>query len=108
TIDIPMYAGEWGILLTLRGVHDPRNSDNVEVGIYASADPLQLSPTRQALSDATYAIDQDPRFRATAHGRIVNGVLTTDPVDVRFHWVVNSIHLERPLQDARLRATLTP
>ena len=43
-----------------------------------------------------------------AHGRIVNGVLTTDPVDVRFHWVVNSIHLERPLQDARLRVTFTP
>ena len=50
----------------------------------------------------------NPRFRATTHGRIVNGVLTTDPVDVRFHWVVNSIHLERPLQDARLRMTVTP
>jgi hypothetical protein len=103
-----MYAGEWAILVTLKGVTDLRNAKNVEVGFYASADPIQLSPTRDALPNATYAMDQDPRFRATAHGRIVDGVLTTDPVDVRFHWVVNSIHLERPLQDARLRLTFTP
>ncbi len=80
----------------------------MEVGIYANGDPIQLSPTREALPNATYAIDQDPRFRATTHGRIVNGVLTTDPVDVRFHVITNSIHLERPLQDARLRMTFTP
>jgi hypothetical protein len=102
-----MYTGSWGILLTLKGVDDLRNSKNVEVGFYASADPIQLSPTREALSNATYAMDQNPRFRATAHGRIANGVLTTDPVDVRFHWEVNSIYLERPLQDARLRMTFT-
>ena len=107
TYEIAMYTGEWGILITLKGVNDMRNAGNVEVGLYASADPIQLSPTRQPLANATYAMDQDPRFRATTHGRIVNGVLTTDPVDVRFHWVVNSIHLERPLQDARLRMTFT-
>ena len=38
---------------------------------------------------------------------MVTRVLTTDPVNVRFHWVVNSIHLERPLRDARLRMTFT-
>jgi hypothetical protein len=108
TYEVGMYVGEWGILLTLKGVTDLHNAKDVEVGIYANADPIQLSPTREALANATYAIDQDPRFRATAHGRIVNGVLTTDPVDVRFHWVVNSIRLERPLQDARLRVTFTP
>jgi hypothetical protein len=108
TFEIVMYTGEFGILITLKGVTDLRNANNVEVGFYANADPLQLSPTREALPNATYAMDQDPRFRATAHGRILNGVLTSDPVDVRFHWIVNSIHLERPLQDARLRATFTP
>jgi hypothetical protein len=108
TYEIAMYTGEWGILITLKGVNDVHNASDVEVGIYASADPIQLSSTREPLAYATYAMDQDRRFRATTHGRIVNGVLTTDPVDVRFHWVVNSIHLERPLQDARLRMTFTP
>ena len=108
TYEITMYTGSWGILLTLKGATDLHNAKDVEVGFYANADPIQLSPTREALPNATYAIDQDQRFRATAHGRIINGVLTTDPVDVRFHWEVNSIYLERPLQDARLRATFTP
>jgi hypothetical protein len=106
--EIEMYTGAWGILITLKGAEDLRNAKDVEVGIYANGDPIQLSPTREALPNATYAIDQDPRFRATTHGRIVNGVLTTDPVDVRFHVITNSIHLERPLQDARLRLTVTP
>jgi hypothetical protein len=103
-----MYTGAWGILISIKGVKDPRNSDNVEVGIYANADPIQLSPARQALPNATYAMDQDSRFRATTHGRIKDGVLTTDPVDVRFHKITNGIYLERPLQDARVRLTLTP
>jgi hypothetical protein len=106
TFETEMLTGSWGILLTLADAGDRRNAQNVEVGIYANGDPIQLSPTREALPNVTYAIDQDPRYRATTHGRIVNGVLTTDPVDVRFHWVVNNIHLERPLQDARLRATI--
>jgi hypothetical protein len=106
-ITTEMLTGAWGILIRLRGVHDIRNDDNVEVGFYASADPIQLGPTRQPLAFATYAMTQNPRFRATTRGRIVNGVLTTDPVDVRFWKTVNGIYLERPLRDARVRMTLS-
>jgi hypothetical protein len=53
-------------------------------------------------------MDQDARFRATTHGRIVNGVLTTDPVNVRFHKITNGIYLERNLDDARLQLKFTP
>jgi hypothetical protein len=108
TFEIEMYTGSWGILLTLKGVDDVHNSRDVEVGFYSNADPIALSPTREALANATYTTDPDPRFRSMTHGRIVNGVLTTDLVDVRFHMIINSIYLERPLQDARLRATFTP
>jgi len=101
-----MYTGAWGILLTLKGARDLRNAQDIEVGIYANADPMQLSPTREALPNATYAMDQDPRFRAKTRGRIVNGVLTTDPVDMRFHYIVNGIHVERTLQDARVHANV--
>lgn len=106
--EIEMYTGSWGILIALDDVDDLKNDDHVQVGIYANADPLQLSPTREALEYATYAMDQDKAFRAATTGRIENGVLTTEPVDVRFHHVVNGMHLERPLQDARIRATLSP
>jgi len=56
---------------------------------------------------ATYARSQDPRFRAETTARLVDGVLTSDPVDMRFHKVVNSMILERPLQQARVVATLS-
>jgi hypothetical protein len=102
--DLGMYAGEWGILVRLSGVDDLVNDDEVRVGIYANADPIALSPTRDPLEFATYALDQDPRFRAETTGRIRDGVLTTDPVDVRFPYTVNSMYLERPLRDARIVA----
>lgn len=98
-----MHTGSWGILLTLKGVNDLRNDPDVEVGLFANADPIQLSAARSPLPFATYAADQDPRFRAVTRGRIVDGVLTIDPVDARFHNVVNGMTEDRVLRAARLR-----
>jgi hypothetical protein len=106
SFEVEMYTGSWGILITLNGVDDILNDREVEIGIYSNADPIELSPTRVALQNATYSIDPDPRFQSKTRGRIVNGVLTSDPVDVRFHSVVNSIYLERTLHDARMSMTL--
>ena len=103
-----MLTGAWGILLTLSGVDDLRNDDDVEVGIYANADPMQLSPSREPLDYATYAMSQEPRFRSTTRGRIKNGVLLTEPVEIRFQRVVNSMRIDRMLHAARIHATLTP
>ncbi len=101
-----MLQGGWGILISLRGVDNLQNDDSVEVGIYASADPIQLTPARDAaVPHSTYAIDQDPRFRAETTGRIRNGVLITEPVDVRFHWLPAGMRSERPLNHARLHVS---
>jgi hypothetical protein len=103
-----MLQGGWGIVIALRGVDNLRNDDHVEVGIYASADPIQLNPARDAaVPHMTYAADQDPRFRAETTGRIRNGVLTTEPVNVRFHWLPAGLRAERPLHHARLQVAFT-
>lgn len=82
-----MLEGSWGVLIALRGVDNLENDPEVEVGIYANNDPIQLNPTRdRAVPNATYAPDQDPRYRSVTRGRIVNGVLTTEPVDVVFQF----------------------
>ncbi|NHO65827.1 hypothetical protein G8770_09760 [Aestuariicella hydrocarbonica] len=107
TYGIEMLTGAWGILISVSGVDDLNNDDEVEVGLYANADPIRLSPGRNPLQYATYAMDQDPRFRATTRGKIQNGVLITEPVTVRFHSIVNSLRLERELQDAQLQMTLS-
>lgn len=106
--DTEMYTGSWGILIRLDDLDDIKNDDHITVSIVANADPIQVSPARAALEYATYAMDKDPRFRATTTGQIKNGKLVTEPVDVRFHSVVNGMYLERPLRDARVHATLTP
>lgn len=105
---IEMHTGSWGILMSVKGIDDVRNDPDVQVGIYASADPIQLSPARAPLQFATYAMDRDPSYRANTRGRIVDGVLTIDPVDVRLHNVVASYYSDRVLRDARLRLTFTP
>ncbi len=102
-----MLTGSWGILLRLRGVDDIANDDDVEVGLYYNTDPIKLSPGREPLAYASYIADSDSRFRGETRGRISNGVLTTEPVDVRFRHVVNSMVLERFLRDARLQVTLS-
>lgn len=101
-----MHTGSWGILIRLTGVDDIRNDDEVEVGIFQNADPIELSPSREPLMHATYAAHQDPKFRATTKGRIVNGVLTTVPVDFTYFRDVNNIILDSTLRDARLQMTL--
>ena len=101
-----MLTGSWGILIKVTDVDDNQNDDSVKVGIYANADPIQLSPTREPLEYASYAIHMAPRFHAETTGKIVNGVLTTEPVEVRFPSIVNAMYLDRILLDARLQATI--
>lgn len=101
-----MLSGSWGILISVSGIDDYRNDAQVEVGFFANADPIMLSPNRQPLAYATYAIHSDPKFQARTQGRIVDGVLTTEPVDMRFRKVTNSMYLDRPLLGAVAQVSL--
>jgi len=103
-----MLEGGWGVLIALKGLDNMVNDDHVEVGIYANADPIVLGSSRQPIPYATYAADQDPRFRGETRGRIVDGVLITEPVDVRFHWLVAGFYMERPINRARIKARFNP
>lgn len=100
-----MLRGTWSILVALKGVESLENDADVEVRLYAGADPIQLGTNRQVLPFATYAASDDNRFRASTRGRIANGVLTTEPVDARFKYSANGDFYERPLRDARLHVT---
>jgi hypothetical protein len=108
SFQIEMHTGSWGILISLKGVDDVLNDSEVEVGIYSNGDPIQLSAGRQPLAYATYAIHQDPAHRAQARGRIQDGVLTIDPVDLRLHDTIGGMQGDRVLRAARLRLTWTP
>ena len=104
---IEMLTGSWGILIALAGVDDIHNASEVEMDINANADPIKLSPNRVPLAYATYTIHQDPRFHSHVKGRIVNGVLTTEPFDLALPKITNNVHFVRTLKHARIEATLS-
>jgi len=107
TFNTAMLTGSWGILIKLSGVDDLENDEEVEVSIYANGDPIRLSPAREPLAYATYTVHRESRFYAGAtRGRIVDGVLRTEPVDVRIPYDVNAMFVDRVLLDAQLHVTL--
>ena len=76
-------SGEWTQVILLRGVDSLVNDDNVEV-IYANTpDRPMADSTGKFLPGASFTVsDRAPRNRNVLHGRIKDGVLTTDAADI--------------------------
>jgi hypothetical protein len=92
-------------LIEITGMKDPRNDDDVEVGFYVGADPLVPDSGAGVQFDTTQRINKDPRWRNLVHGRIKDGVLTTDVFELNLlgdpMWVP-----EFHFRSARLRLEL--
>lgn len=71
------------LVLVIDGVDDERYDEAVEVGMYRGRDPLIVDAAGKAVPWQSQRIDDGPRkliFRT--RGRIVDGVLLTEPTDV--------------------------
>jgi hypothetical protein len=102
-------AGEYTILLEITGMTDPRSDDHVEVGIYSSTDQVLVDAAGNVLPDSSLQIHDDPRYRAVARGRVVDGVITTDPVDVRLKYrSAGYIDTDFYIRGARMRLEPQP
>jgi hypothetical protein len=102
-------AGEFTILLELTGMTDPRNDAHVQVGFYSSTDQAQVDAAGNVLPDASLQIHDDARYRAVANGRVVDGVVTTDPVDIRLKYrSAGYVDTDFYIKGARLRLELQP
>jgi hypothetical protein len=77
-------SGEWTQVILLRGVDSLVRDDAVEV-IYANTgDRAVTSQAGEVLPGASYLVDdKPPRNRNVLRGRIVDGVLTTEPADIK-------------------------
>jgi hypothetical protein len=101
-----LFSARAPTLIAISGIDDPRNDPDVTVIVAASADAITKNAAGGALARATFDVDPDPAFRATARGRIVDGVLTTDPFDIRLNYKEQILNAPRVLKGARIRATL--
>ena len=101
-------------LIELRGLDSLQNDDDVEVGIYSTDDESTRSQTGEHLPHQSFRVTPNPRWRTTTRGRIVDGVLTTDRVEVLYlRWKVSTTGLfgqvsELEFRNARFRVALTP
>ena len=96
-------------MLEVSGVTDERNDPDVQVGIYSGANPTRYDSLGKGLPYASISIHSNPKFRATTHGKIVDGVLITDPVDIHLEATEYSgAKSEYYIRGARLRLQLQP
>ena len=89
------------------GLKPGHDDGEVQVGIYSSANPAPFAASGTPIPNASLTIHKNPHFRAVAKGRIVDGVLTTDPVDLSLYHTVGRPS-EISLKGARLRLELLP
>lgn len=95
-------------VVVVRTVENWHDDPDVEVIIASSADKPMLDATGKVAAGSSLTISEDPRYRTIFHGRIVGGVLTTEPADLvlPINWVGASGG-EFIMKHAQIRASLT-
>lgn len=96
--------------MEISGVTDPMQSPEVTVGFYRAIDPYRIDSAGRILPWASYRVDTNggrPRYGAIAKGRIEDGVLKTEPIDLQLPFYGNAAYAELDLKDMRLELDLT-
>jgi hypothetical protein len=102
-------SGRGVVLIEITGVDDPRNSPEVDVAFYRALDPFPIDSAGRILPHASYRVDTNngkPRYGAVAKGKIVDGVLTTQPIDLSLPFYGNSAYAAIDLRDMNLKLDL--
>lgn len=96
------------VLLEISGADDEQNAPSVDVTFYKGKDLLEKDSAGNVQPWLSQRIDEHlPEYIQHAHGKIVNGVLTTEPADVRFPSVLMLETGEVQLSGMRLRLAVT-
>ncbi len=99
--------GGYAILMEISGMDDPQNDEEVEVQFLSSAEPVTLNALGEPMEMVSFTAHPDGTYHnPIARGRIVDGVLTTEPVDLRLKIKQQTQDNALFYRDARLRGTL--
>ena len=100
------------MMIELTNVHDLANDDNVQVTVYRGLDRLLTDATgNKVMPGGSQRIDDrfGKSFIKQFRGKIVDGVLTTEPVDrLVIPWTEMDSPTIQIMRGARLRLKLTP
>jgi hypothetical protein len=96
------------VLIEISNVHDERNDDHVEVTVYKGLDGILFDAADKPIPWLTQRADtRFPQYISRTRGKIVDGVLETEPVDAKFSRRVVGVEGERLLRRMRLQLKLT-
>lgn len=98
------------MLIEIAGVDDVHNDDHVEVTIARALDGIEVGPDNKLIPFRSQRIDDKSgqRYIHRMRGKLVNGVLHTEPSDmIVLHYGPFNILQEFILKDGRLRLKLT-
>jgi hypothetical protein len=77
------------LIVEVSGVDNLQNDPEVLVRTYRGTDQIVMGPGDQPVPGTTQHVDEirGRRYLSETKGRIVDGVLITDPVDIKLPWV---------------------
>ena len=107
--DYHQGARKDGEMTTLIEIGTPAPDGSVEVGIYNSPDANVNDSQGLPLPYVSMTAADTRQFGATTRGRLKDGVLTTEPVDLRLPFAWNGAHADDEeyfIRGARLRLTI--
>ena len=99
------------IMFEITGVDSLANDDSVEVTWYRGLDPLMTDATGDnVVPGGSERVDArfGKRFIQHQHGKIVNGVLITEPADVTFPWATFGLPTDELMHGMRMSLKITP
>jgi hypothetical protein len=99
------------ILIKLTGVHSLQNDDKVQVTMYRGLDPLLKDATGEKnVPGGSQRIDAHwgAMYIQHMHGKIIDGVLITEPTDLIYPWAVFDLATDEYMHAARLKLRLSP
>lgn len=100
------------LLLELSGVDSLSQDDDVDVALFRGVNKLQTDATGENIAPGgTQLVDErwGKRFERRLKGKIVDGVLITDPIDAVIPWMqwVGGAPWEQPIRGMRLRLAIS-
>ena len=103
--NVGIKEGGYAILLEITGMDDAQNDDEVEVQLLSASSSVTMNAVDEIMQHVSINVHENPRYHnALAKGKIENGILTSEPVDIRIKVKQQTSDNEFWLRSARIRA----
>ena len=103
TTGATLVDGSYSVLIELSDVDDKQNDENITVGFYSGRGSVMLDAGGKILPYQSLAVHEDSRFHNVTKGKIVDGIITTEPFDLRLEVHQQVIHSDHWIRGARFK-----